>query len=76
MTDNNVVQLKTGNMTADELLEECKGNFKDFVIMGWGEDGFMATALTSGISDAGALLHVMELFKLNLMTGMYSAENN
>lgn len=73
MTDN-VIQLKTGNMTTDELLEECKGKFKDFVIMGWGEDDRMSTALTSGLVDVGDLLFLMELFKLNLMTGIYSGD--
>ena len=73
MTDN-VVQLKTGNMTADELLDECKGQFKDFLVIGWGEDERMATAITSGLADIGDLLFLLEAFKLNLLTGMYSGE--
>jgi hypothetical protein len=71
MTDN-VISLMSPEKTPQELLEECKEVFEDFIILGYDKEGMFNTALTKGFADGGDILWAMELFKSNLMMGSYS----
>lgn len=71
MTDN-VVKLNSQQKTPEELLEECKEVFKDFIILGYTDEDLFSAAVTRGLADAGDIMWLMELLKFNLMTGTYS----
>ena len=70
MTDN-VIHLREPDMTADELLENLKGKYQDFFVVGWSNDGFLATAITKEFQDIGSILFAFEMFKLYLLSGAY-----
>jgi hypothetical protein len=71
MTDN-VVKLKPEMKTPDELLDELKDTFTDFIILGYNKDEMFTAALTKGFADGGDILWMFEQFKFNLMVGTYA----
>jgi beta-galactosidase GanA len=71
MTDK-VISLRSPEKTPEELLDECKEVFQDFMIMGYDEDGNFNAALTKSFADGGDILWALELFKHNLMVGSYA----
>ena len=47
-------------------------DFKHILVLGWEKDDSLFSA--SDTSDVGEMLHLMELFKQNLLNGNYSGE--
>lgn len=62
-------------MDTQELLEECKNHFKEFVIVGYDSDDNRIGAVTLGLSDGSEVLWLIECFKADLMAGVYSGDH-
>lgn len=59
----------------EELLEECSKIFTDFVIAGYDKDQNFRAAVTSGLSDGSDVLWLLEMFKSNLLSGVYGEQD-
>jgi len=52
--------------TANEILELCKDQYADLLVLGWDEDDNL-TARASSALDNKELLYIVELFKIALL---------
>ena len=64
---SNVVNLMPENATANEVLEDCKDNFKQVLILGWDENELMSAKSTSSL-DIKEIIYMLEVFKSVLIT--------
>lgn len=55
---------------ADAVLEDCKGMFEGFIVIGRTPEGTLGTA-TAGLDRASDIIHLLELYKFLLMDEMY-----
>jgi hypothetical protein len=71
---DNVIQFpRLPNLdSADELMDANKGEFKDMLIIGYDMNGNMTAAVTTGLTDGGSLLWLIENFKAALLNGEYA----
>lgn len=71
---SNVVKFYPANAAddPDNVLELAQGEYEDVLILGYDKDGEMIAAASTGFEDAGAILWLIEQFKLNLLDGAYS----
>lgn len=52
----------------NEVLENAKGNFKDVVVIGFNEEGFLVSIRTMGLSKAEVIL-ALEMYKADMLSG-------
>jgi|TARA_R110002167_G_scaffold47937_1_gene141664 hypothetical protein len=52
--------------TANEILEICKDQYADLLVLGWDEDDNLTARATSAL-DNKELLYIVELFKIALL---------
>ena len=64
---SNVINLMPTQATADEVLEDCKGEFDQVLVVGWTEDGVLAAKATSDM-DLRETVYLLEVFKQAVIT--------
>ena len=64
---SNVINLLPTQATADEVLEDCKGEFEQVLVLGWTEDGIMSAKATSDM-DLRETVYLLEVFKHSVIT--------
>ena len=55
----------------DNVLEQAMGVYSEVLVLGWDKEGRMAARASLGFRDGAEMLWVLELFKNNLITGVY-----
>lgn len=63
---SNIVHMNPPQATANEILELCKDQYADPLVLGWDEDDNL-TARASSALDNKELLYIVELFKIALL---------
>ena len=63
---SNIVHMNPPQATANEILELCKDQHADLLVLGWDEDDNL-TARASSALDNKELLYIVELFKIALL---------
>jgi hypothetical protein len=63
---SNIVHMNPPQATANEILELCKDQYADLLVLGWDEDDNL-TARASSALDNKELLYIVELFKIALL---------
>ena len=63
---SNIVHMTPPQATANEILELCKDQYADLLVLGWDEDDNL-TARASSALDNKELLYIVELFKIALL---------
>ena len=59
---DNVFSLMPVQATADEVLEDCKGQFDQLLALGWSKDGALVAKATSAM-DVKETVYLLETFK-------------
>ena len=59
---DNVISLMPVQATADEVLEDCKGQFDQLLALGWAKDGSLVAKATSAM-DVKETVYLLETFK-------------
>ena len=62
-----VISLMPQEATANEVLEACKDEFEQDLIIGWTKDELMSAKSTSGL-DIKEIIYMVEVFKSVLIT--------
>ena len=63
---SNIVHMYPTQATANEILELCKDQYTDLLVLGWDEDDYLTARATSAL-DNKELLYIVELFKVALL---------
>jgi len=63
---SNIVHMNPPQATANEILELCKDQYADLLVLGWDEDDNLTARATSAL-DNKELLYIVELFKIALL---------
>ena len=64
---SNVIHINPPQATANEILELCKDQYEDLLVLGWDEDENLSARASSAL-DNKELLYIIELFKIALLT--------
>ena len=64
---SNVINLMPTQATADEVLEDCKGELEQVLVLGWTDEGIMAAKATSDM-DLKETVYLLEVFKQAVIT--------
>jgi hypothetical protein len=59
--------------SADEVLEECKGELKDVLVLGWTSENELVAKSTTSM-DMKEIIYTMEVFKQTLITVGHEVE--
>jgi hypothetical protein len=70
---SNVIQLIPTQATADEVLEDCKGDFKNVLVIGWTEDDALTAKATESM-DLKETIYLMEVFKQAVIMAGHEVE--
>ena len=70
---DNVINLMPTQATADEVLEDCKGEFEQVLVLGWTDEGIMAAKATSDM-DLKETVYLLEVFKHSVIAVGHEAE--
>lgn len=70
----NVVKFYPSNAadSADAVLEQAQGAYKDVLLLGYDDLGEVDIRSTSGLTDGGDILWLIEGFKAKLIAGDYA----
>jgi hypothetical protein len=71
---SNVVNLMPEDATADEVLEDSKGSFKDVLILGWDEEGVLNAKSTASL-DLKEIVYMIEVFKAVIITAGHEIDD-
>ena len=66
----NIVNIVPNNASADEIFDDCKGEFKEVLILGWDHDNLMKVKSSSSL-DVKDIIYMCEIFKQVLLTSGY-----
>ncbi len=70
---SNVINLMPTEATANEVLEECKGDFEHVLVIGWTpQEQLTAKATTS--MDMKEIIYLIEVFKQAIITAGHEVE--
>lgn len=58
----------------DNVLEQAMGQFNEVLIIGWDKDGNLDARATLGLKDGADVLWLLEMFKHNLIAGVYTGD--
>jgi len=67
---DNIINLVPEQVSADEVLESCQGEYSSVLVLGWGEDNSLQARTTQGL-DTKELVYMMELFKQAILRTGY-----
>tara|TARA_A100001011_G_scaffold157293_1_gene165704 strand:+ start:2400 stop:2615 length:216 start_codon:yes stop_codon:yes gene_type:complete len=70
---SNVISLLPQEATADEVLDECKGEFEQILVLGWTEEGMMSAKSTSSL-DIKEIIYMIEVFKSVVISAGHEVE--
>ena len=70
---SNVISLLPEEATADEVLDECKGEFEQILVLGWTEEGMMSAKSTSSL-DVKEIIYMIEVFKSVVISAGHEVE--
>ena len=70
---SNVISLLPEEATADEVLDECKGEFAQILVLGWTEEGMMSAKSTTSL-DVKEILYMIEVFKSVIISAGHEVE--
>ena len=70
---SNVISLLPEEATADEVLDECKGEFEQILVLGWTEEGMMSAKSTSSL-DIKEIIYMIEVFKSVVISSGHEVE--
>lgn len=59
---SNVINLMPTEATANEVLEECKGDFEHVLVIGWTPDDALTAKSTTSM-DMKEIIYLIEVFK-------------
>ena len=67
----NIVKFYPANAAdnPDNVLEQAIGETEDVLVLGWDKDGDLFAAASSGVSEVGRLLWLIERFKAAVVDG-------
>ena len=71
---SNVINIVPNKASADEIFEDCKGQFNEVLIIGWDHDNLMK-AKSSSTLDIKDVVYMMEVFKQALISTGYDTNN-
>ena len=71
---SNVVNLMPEDATADEVLDDSKGSFKDVLILGWDEEGVLNAKSTASL-DLKEIVYMIEVFKAVIITAGHEIDD-
>jgi len=70
---SNVISLLPENATANEVLDECKDQFEQLLVIGWTEEGLMSAKSTAAL-DVKEIVYMVEVFKSVLISSGHEIE--
>ena len=70
---SNVIQLIPTQATADEVLEDCKGDFNHVLVIGWTEDDALTAKATESM-DLKETIYLVEVFKQAVIMAGHSID--
>ena len=70
---DNVINLMPEQATADEVLEDCKGELEQVLVLGWTPEGVMAAKATSDM-DLRETVYLLEVFKHSVIAAGHEVE--
>ncbi len=70
---SNVISLMPENATANEVLDECKDEFEQLLVIGWSEEGLMSAKSTAAL-DIKEIIYMIEVFKSVIITTGHEVE--
>ena len=70
---SNVISLLPQEATADEVLDDCKGEFEQILVLGWTEEGMMSAKSTSSL-DVKEIIYMIEVFKSVVISAGHEVE--
>ena len=70
---SNVISLMPEEATANEVLETCKDEFEQVLIIGWTEEDLMSAKSTAGL-DVKDIIYMIEVFKSVIITTGHEVE--
>ena len=63
---SNVIHINPPQASANDILEICKDQYTDLLVVGWDEDDNLSARASSAL-DNKELLYIIELFKIALL---------
>jgi|TARA_B110000858_G_scaffold173314_1_gene205027 hypothetical protein len=63
---SNVIHINPPQASANEILEICKDQYADLLVLGWDEDENLSARASSAL-DTKELLYIVELFKIAIL---------
>jgi len=70
---SNVINLMPEEATADEVLEDCKGEFNHLLVIGWTPEEVMTAKATASL-DLKETLYLLEVFKHAIIMAGHEVE--
>jgi len=70
---SNVISLMPEEATANEVLETCKDEFEQVLIIGWTKEDLMSAKSTSNL-DVKDIIYMVEVFKSVLITAGHAID--
>jgi len=70
---SNVINLMPTQATADEVLEDCKGEFNQVLVLGWTEDDALTAKATESM-DLRETIYLVEVFKQAVIMAGHSID--
>ena len=64
---SNIVHLVPAQSTANEILDNCKDEYSDLLVLGWDDNNNLVARASTSL-DNKDLLYMIELFKVALVT--------
>ena len=70
---SNVINLMPTEATANEVLEECKGDFEHVLVIGWTPDDALTDKSTTSM-DMKEIIYLIEVFKQAIIMAGHEVE--
>ena len=70
---SNVINLMPTEATANEVLEECKGDFEHVLVIGWTADEALTAKSTTSM-DMKEIIYLIEVFKQAIIMAGHEVE--
>ena len=70
---SNVINLMPTEATANEVLEECKGDFEHVLVIGWTPDDALTAKSTTSM-DMKEIIYLIEVFKQSIIMAGHEVE--
>ena len=67
---SNIIKLAPDAASADDILEDAIGSFKELLIIGWDKDGDFLRVMTSSTLSSADSLYLIKLFETALITNV------